>query len=863
MEETALPAYFGEWLKGRRKELDLTQAELAQRAGCSLPALRKIESGERRPSRQLAGLLAQSLEIPSEDQTNFIKVARGELNVERLYPYSRSTHFGYEPAPKLHPVPGNLPGMLTPFLGREPELAAIGQLLRDPQCRLLSVTGPGGIGKTRLAIEAASCQKDSFPDGTWFVPLAPLRSSEFLIPTIAEALNFRFQGLVKPRDQLLGYLRDKGALLILDNVEHLLDGIELFTEILESSPQVKLLVTSRERLNLRSEWVFEIQGLPVPPIEQVEHFEEYSSVALFLQSAQRIQSGFVLRDEELPWVARICQLLEGMPLGIELAAGWLSLLTCQEIREEIESNLGFLTSTFRDIPKRHQSLWAVFDHSWNLLSPIERQTLCRLSVFRGGFTREAAQRVADASLNMLSALANKSLLRKKENERYDLHEAIRQYAGTHLTEYQNEEELARQRHSTYYLELVYKYKTQLASINQKRALEVLNSEIENLRMAWDWAIERRRLNEIRQSLDAMWRYYSYQSWFQEGIPIFEKVVKAFADDSTGATAEPSTEYLIVVGQALGKQGWFNFRLGRLETAIQMFRQSIDLLGLLGDQPALAFSLIALGGILAINLDDPQGNVMLLEGLEISRAIGDPWSCAICFANLAIAALTWRGHEESHGLFRKAVAEARVAGDPAISAFCLTYSGLAAFTAGKLEEAHDLISESLSLSRACDNRWDIATSLGHLGQIASVQGKHREAQEYFQESIAIFAEQGETLSQARALNQYGEAALALGNYEEARRSLQAGLRLAMEYQFLPIALTSLFGLASLLAQEGKNQAAAELLSRVCDHPASEKETKERSAMLLAELKSQLTPGQIESPFAQNMPFETLVEKSLSD
>jgi tetratricopeptide (TPR) repeat protein len=551
-----------------------------------------------------------------------------------------------------------------------------------------------------------------------------------------------------------------------------------------------------------------------------------------------------------------------MPLGIELAAGWLSLLTCQEIKEEIEGNLSFLTTTFRDIPERHHSLWAVFDHSWNLLSEMERLALCRLSVFCGGFTREAAQRVADASLSMLSALANKSLLRKKEGERYDLHEAIRQYAGTHLAEYQNEEELARQRHSIYYLELAHMYKTKLASANQKSALATLNTEIDNLRMAWDWAVERRQLNQIRQSMDAMWRFYAYQSWFQEGIPVFEKLIKAFMDDSAMADREPSAEYLIIAGQALAKQGWFNFRLGRLEPAIQMLRQSIDLLASLGDQPALAFSLISLGGILAINLNDPEGNVMLTEGLEISRAIGDPWLSAICLANMAIATLNWRGYQEAHGLFQEAVANARTAGDPAISAFCLTYSGLAAFTAGKLNEAHELISESLSLSRACDNRWDIATALEHLGQIACALGKPLEAQEGFRESMAIFAEQGELLSQARALNQYGEATLALGNYTEARRSLQTGLRLAMENQCLPIALASLFGLASLLAQEGKCLAAAEILARVCDHPASEKETKERSTRSLAELKSQLTPGQLESSVAQNIPFDTFVETILS-
>jgi predicted ATPase/transcriptional regulator with XRE-family HTH domain len=862
MEEAALPGYFGEWLRIRRKQLDLTQAELASRAGCSVPALRKIESGARRPSKQLAGLLARSLEIPSEDLTTFIKVARGELSIDRLSPSAQASGNNLQPAPKPSPTPGNLPGMLTPFIGRQPELAAIGKLLSDPTCRLLTLAGSGGIGKTRLAIEVADCYRNLFPDGVWFVSLAPLSSSEFLIPTIADALNFRFQDLAAPRDQLLGYLHEKSALIILDNAEHLLDGVELFTGILGRSPRVKLLVTSRERLNLQSEWVFEIRGLPVPPSDQAEEFEAYGSVALFLQSARRVQIDFEVRDDERPWVVQICQMLEGMPLGIELAAGWVNLLSCQEIKEEIEVDLGFLTSTFRDIPERHHSLWAVFDHSWNLLTPIERQTLCRLSVFRGGFTREAAQKVAEASLVMLSALANKSLLRMKESDHYDLHEAIRQYASTHLAENHDEVELAHQRHSTYYLELLYQYKPKLASASQKSALTALNAEIDNLRQAWDWAVEHWRLYEIRQSTDAMWRFYAYQSWFQEGIPVFEKVVRAFTDNTTQADREPSPEQLVVIGQALAKQGWFHFRLGRLELAIQLLRQSIEMLGLSDDQPAMAFSLITLGGILGINLDDPQGNVMLFEGLKISNTIDDPWFKAVCLANMAIAALTWRGYDEAHSLFGDAVAEARTAGDPAISAFCLTYSGLAAFTAGKLNEAYNLISESLSLSRSCGNTWDIATALGHLGQISNAQGRYFEALEHFRESIDIFAEQGELLSQARALNQFGETVLALGNSAEARRSFKAGLKLAMEKQCLPVALASLLGIASLLAQEGKTLAAVEVLTRICNHPATEKETKERSNKLLNELKPQLDE-QVESPLAQNVPFETFIETFLSN
>ena len=321
IEEENSPLYFGEWLKRRRQARDLTQADLAKRVSCSVFTLRKIDGGERRPSRQLAELLAQVLEIPAEDQATFIKVARGELSVEKLARLARAA----SPPASSNPLPVNLPRALTPFIGREPELAALGQLLADPQCSLLTVVGPGGIGKTRLAIEAARRSQDLFPDGVWFVPLATVNSPALLIPAIADAASFRFQDPANPQELLLRHLREKRALLILDNAEHLLDGAGLFAEILRACPHVKLLATSRERLNLLSEWVFEIQGLPVPPSDQEAHIEEYSSVALFLQSAQRVNTAFTLQEDERQGVVRICQIMEGMPLGIELAAAWVGV----------------------------------------------------------------------------------------------------------------------------------------------------------------------------------------------------------------------------------------------------------------------------------------------------------------------------------------------------------------------------------------------------------------------------------------------------------------------------------------------------------------------------------------------------------
>ena len=300
---------FGAWIIQQRKALDLTRKELAGQVGYSVSALRKIESDERRPSRQLAELLADCLQVPLEQRSTFVQVARGQLRVERLVTAVGTTATGLVPGDGQLRLASSLPRPPTPLIGREPELEALARLLRDRQCRLLTLVGPGGIGKTRLAIEVASQHQDFFPDGACFVSLASLNSSAFLVPAIADALGFAFQGQVEPRIQLLNYLGAKRTLLMLDNVEHLLEGVGLFAEIVERAPGVKLLVTSRERLNLQGEWVFEIQGLPVPPADQAVHSEEYSSVALFVQSARRVQAGFELRAEEGPWVVRICQMV--------------------------------------------------------------------------------------------------------------------------------------------------------------------------------------------------------------------------------------------------------------------------------------------------------------------------------------------------------------------------------------------------------------------------------------------------------------------------------------------------------------------------------------------------------------------------
>ncbi|MGD8398745.1 MAG: BTAD domain-containing putative transcriptional regulator, partial [Anaerolineae bacterium] len=352
--------------------------------------------------------------------------------------------------------PHNLTRQTTPFVGRQAELAQIARYLHQPECHLLTLIGPGGIGKTRLALQAAGQALDAFADGVYFVRLAGISSSEFLVPTIGEAIGHALSGQADPKQQLLKYLQQREMLLVLDNFEHLLSatgmndgGRELVLEMVGTAPKLKLLVTSRERLNLKAEWLLTLEGLAYPPEETDLGEETFEAVELFVQRAQRVRPGFSL-PAEWPEVVRICRLLDGMPLGIELAATWVSMMPSAEIARELARGLDLLVTDLHDVPARHRSMEAIFDHSWGLLSEPERAVFKSLSVFRGGFDRQAAEQVAGASLSTLAALVDKSLLRVVSPGRYDMLEPLKQYAEGKLAETPAENEAVQNRHCDYY-----------------------------------------------------------------------------------------------------------------------------------------------------------------------------------------------------------------------------------------------------------------------------------------------------------------------------------------------------------------------------------------------------------------------------
>jgi predicted ATPase/DNA-binding XRE family transcriptional regulator/TolA-binding protein len=859
VEETALPTYFGEWLKRRRKELDLTQVELAKRAGCSVPALRKIEAGERRPSKQLAGLLARSLDIPSEDQTTFIRVARGELNVERLGSSARVLAVQATQAPPPSTPSINLPVLLTPFFGRSSELTALSQLLGDPRCRLLTLVGPGGIGKTRLAIEAASRYKDLFTDGIWFVPLAPLSSPDFLIPAIADALNFRFQDPARPGGQLLNFLHDKQILLVLDNVEHLLDGVGLFSEILESCPEVKLLVTSRERLNLLSEWVFEIQGLPVPASGQVEQFEEYSSVALFLQSARRIQAGFNLRDDERQWVVRICQIVEGMPLGIELAAAWVGLLSCEEIAREIESNLDFLRVSLRDVPERHRSLRATLDHSWNLLDPEEKAVLSRLSVFRGSFRREAVEEVCGASLTVLSSLKGKSLLHRTEQERYELHEIIQQYAALRLAEDASEEERLKDKHARYFAGRLSEWEKALKSSKQTETLSEMADEIDNLRQAWQRMVTccqfDPRKNSLfspslfHSSLFSLSLFYEMRCRDWEAVSLFGEAEESLREAKTSFDRSGDQwPFEAVLGHIIAYLGLHRAYILQYRQAREYLEESLSFLERGQAKVVKAQAQIMLAWIYQIEGKIQKSIDLSEKTIAIFQEEGEVWWYALATARLAWSFLSIGKIKEGKALYQESL-RLTDPGDLCLRVPILNGLAYASYLEKDYERAERLFKESQERSLQLGNRRQTALCFLDLGQVALATGRIGQAEKNFQESIDLLSEFGESHDLALGLIYLGKSLTTRLETEAARGKFTQVIQIGKGLNVFHLVYWGMVNLARAYMVEGQSEKALEMALVLQNYSVEFKTAGDDGNGLLAELKEGLSPLQMDATIDQ--------------
>jgi predicted ATPase/transcriptional regulator with XRE-family HTH domain len=864
------PGSFNEWFKLRRKSLDLTQEELAQRAGCSVFALRKIETGERRPSKQLASLLAQALEIPPDDRQTFTRVARGELNIERLrQPFLTPTPFssatGLPPEPAFSPPPCQLPVQAVPLVGRQPEMAALERLFGDPQCRLLTLTGLGGMGKTRLAVEFASSQLSMFPGGIYYVSLASLGSPELIIPAIAEVFGFGFSGPSEPMEQLLNYLAGrthKELLLVLDNLEHLLgpstvtmakpDAAMLVMELLQRLPNLKILATSRERLNLQGEWMFELHGLPAPPLDFNGRLDDFGAVTLFTFSARRVRPDFEISPAEQSAVIRICSLLEGIPLAVELAAAWVSLLSLDEIAAEIASSLDFLSTSMRDVPARHRSIRATFDHSWRLLSEAECRTLQRLAVFHGGFTRQAAAQIAGASLPVLSSLHAKSLIRHPESGRYDLHEVIRQYAISHFENDPERDEIL-DRYAAYYFTLLKDREPALKSDAQHAAIRELSVEMDNVRAAWSWAVQRQSFGWIAKALDSFGWLCDIAGWLGEGIELMEPVVQALR-------ARAAEDEQKILGHTLAQQGLLYFRKGRFDQAQAAWGESLVILRPFGDAKLLTLPLIYNSILCHLMGDMDTARALLEEGLACARAAGDRWAEAYAIFNQGyIASLT--GHyADGYERMLDGLACWRQLGDPSSIALGLNYIASTAIQLGYLLQAQSYLEESLALCGQVGDRWGMGTAYRNLGLTALAQGQPVEAQILIRKSLDIFGEYIVGWDIARSQTYLGDAMLMADDLACARNIYPKALRVALEACSTPVALDALIGLARLHQRDGEVKQAYELACFVLQHPAGVLITRENAAQLVLQVGRDLDPQTIQAieEQASHLTIETIAQ-----
>jgi predicted ATPase/class 3 adenylate cyclase len=665
----------------------------------------------------------------------------------------------------------NLPVQSTSFVGRTGELEKIFELLSNPACRLLTLVGPGGIGKTRLALHAAAELSDDFSDGTYFVPLESIPSPEFIVTAVADGMNFTVDSTTldgTAEDQLLGYLRGRSILLLIDNFEHVMDGVLFLSKLLENAPETKLFVTSRERLNLKSEWTFEVPGLG-----QDETESSVAAFELFMERARQIDVGFALQDGEEKYVRRICDLVEGLPLAIELAASWVRMYPPRTISEEIEGGIEFLSSSMRDLPTRHKSIQAVLDYSWKLLSDDERSSLMRLSVFQGGFTMSKAKDVADVSNVTMVDLVDKSLLRAGDDGRYEMHGLSRQYALSKLIDNSDEEKKVRERHAVAYADLLKEWEPLIKSGQRGEYLRSFGVEIGNVRVAWDWLINQKRQDLVLNALESLWLYYEIRNWFEEGFNKFKGAVAAFESIESGSGPTGTDA---ILAKLLTRQGWFAWRLGQYQQAEELAMKGLDLAIESVSIPDQAFSRLMLGIINYVQGDLGEAKGYLDESLDQWREIDDKWGIATTLFYSGQVTHTRGEFGEIDYPYKYGLELFKDAGYQFGATFSHTSVGRVVQTLGDFMKAKQLCVESLAIRREMEDSWGIAACLDSLGVLECGLGELDSAMMACMESLEIRRTLADRRGVATSLNNLAHVAYLREEFIEALRYCKEGLEI---------------------------------------------------------------------------------------
>lgn len=738
---------FGYWVRRRRKALDITQRQLAELAGCALVTLKKIEADDRRPSPEMAERLADALVIPAVERDVFLSAARGRQPADTLPSPAGSA------SPTLFRPRDAIPTVASPLVGREAELATILALLGRPATRLVTLAGPGGSGKTRLALAAAEALSRllprPFPNGITFVDLSAITTADQLTQAVGAAIGFEPDARRgEARRQLIEFLRPRRFLLLLDNLEQIDGAATVLSEILQGTADVKIVATSRQRLDLTWEHVLTVPGLAYTTGDAEPL--SFPAGRLFMIHAERARPGFTLREGDRPALARLCALVDGMPLALLLAAAWVDTLTVADIADELQRDLGLPASELADLPERQRSLRLVWDSTWQRLDDAEQRAFPRLCVFRGGFTRTAAESVAGVTLGGLGRLTGRFLISPdRQSGRYHIHELLRQYGYARLDGIEDD---TRRRHFEFFARYAEEQSARLRGPHQTDALRRLAAEADNLTAALEYALARPTMDGFLRLIDAIQWYWRIHSHVAEASTWMEHAIVV------GAGAPSNQARLLYhAGHFAWMRGEFELARRRHSAALALYRDMGQ-----GDTLDAAIVVEHLGMTMwelnnataaAALLDEAQARFRALDATRWAR-----WWLAFDLSKSAMV---------HHALGDQATADAAAAehlrlvdglGDRWLMGLGRLHLADMAWRDGHYSQARRLAEEGLAAQQATGHVHSVGQSLILLGEIAREEGDETAARARFVEALVLYNEMGHPAyaDEARALLKEGKA-----------------------------------------------------------------------------------------------------------
>lgn len=753
---------FGKWLKHQRSGRGLTQAQLAQKLGCATITLRKIESEERRPSRQIVERLSEFFNISPTEQADFLKFARGDWTKAPSpgvidTPWSISA-FSSKPA-------NNIPLQLTTFIGREKEIAEIKETIN--RHRLVTLIGSGGTGKTRLSLKVAEGMREQFPY-MWFVELAPITDQANIAPAVLSVMGLAEQPGSSIQEIIIRHIQGQDTLIILDNCEHLIEeSAQISYSLLNRAPRLRILASSREALGITGELAWHVPSLSLPDIDHLPEVNEllhYEAIQLFLERAALATSNFALTKENASFIAKICSRLDGIPLAIELAASRTRTLSVQEIATRLDDRFQLLTGGSRTALPRQQTLRATIDWSYNLLTEPEQMMLRQLSVFSGGWTLEAAEAVCGPGgnsfdiLDLLTQLVNKTLV-NQQHARYHMLESTRQYAREKLSD-SGEMNIVCLRHLDFFAKTAAEAERSFKGQNQSLWYSRLDNELDNLRAALTWGIGNENVETQLRLAAGLWRYWKNRGHSSEGRGYLQRILDGLPPGTARQTS--------ACARALTAAGSLAYYEGDISYSEQTRTEALSIFRELDDKVGIADCLNGLGNTALSQGNYDASRALYEESLLIRKELGDTWGVARLLGNLGLLAYFQFDYAQSHSLHLESLALFKELQDDEGVVNELVNLGDIFHAQRELSAADSFYRESTTIARRLKDQWGLAYAIKGLADVAFEQGDFSTASSHYEECLVLFQKGADYAGLPFALESVAALARAKNQLEKAAR-----------------------------------------------------------------------------------------------